>query len=254
MNLHIKSKLVSIHHKMDILDDDDQPVYHVSGKPISLHDKTHITDLDGNEIASIHAKAVSIHHKYFVDMADGASFELSEQLFHIKDIIDIPELGWQLRGSILAFEFQIVDAQERVLGYCASPYRVAARRIRHQNSGRESNRKAPGRIRGDQPHHRQPRNGRGLLFRPSQRECLNVTSSMPALDRIRELDRLDPTFPIAQRSARSICDRALQVPASLSTSKTLESLLSLHPFGFDYLMTYKNKPTIKRLHPVIWRP
>ena len=49
MNLHIKSKLVSIHHKMDILDDDDQPVYHVSGKPISLHDKTHITDLDGNE-------------------------------------------------------------------------------------------------------------------------------------------------------------------------------------------------------------
>lgn len=115
MNLHIKSKLVSIHHKMDILDDDDQPVYHVSGKPISLHDKTHITDLDGNEIASIHAKAVSIHHKYFVDMADGASFELSEQLFHIKDIIDIPELGWQLRGSILAFEFQIVDAQERVL-------------------------------------------------------------------------------------------------------------------------------------------
>ena len=107
MNLHIKSKLVSIHHKMDILDDDDQPVYHVSGKPISLHDKTHITDLDGNEIASIHAKAVSIHHKY--------SFELSEQLFHIKDIIDIPELGWQLRGSILAFEFQIVDAQERVL-------------------------------------------------------------------------------------------------------------------------------------------
>ena len=31
------------------------------------------------------------------------------------DIIDISELGWQVRGNVLAFDFEVVDAGERVL-------------------------------------------------------------------------------------------------------------------------------------------
>lgn len=115
MNLHIKAKVFSIHHKMDVLNDADEPVYRVSGKVVSIHDKTYLEDADGNKVAYIHAKAVSLHHVYYVEMVDGENFELSEQLFHMKDIIDVPELGWQIRGNVLAFDFEIVDVDGRVL-------------------------------------------------------------------------------------------------------------------------------------------
>ncbi|WP_080802220.1 LURP-one-related/scramblase family protein [Arabiibacter massiliensis] len=115
MNLHIKANVISIHHKMEVLDDADQPVYRASSKAITLHDRTYLEDAAGNEVAYIHAKAVSLHHVYYVEMAGGQSFELSEQLFHMKDIIDVPDLGWQIRGNVLAFDFEVVDADERVL-------------------------------------------------------------------------------------------------------------------------------------------
>ena len=111
MKLQIKSKVVSIHDKIDVLDENENPVYRVHTKAVTIHDKTYIEDAAGNEVAYIHAKAVSIHHVYYVEMANGETFELKESLKHIRDFVDIEPLGWQLRGdSILEFNFQIYDA------------------------------------------------------------------------------------------------------------------------------------------------
>lgn len=116
MKLHIKAKVVSIHDKMEVLDENDEAVYRVSSKAITIHDKTHIEDAAGNEVAFIHAKAVSIHHVYYVEMADGTSFTMKEELTHLRDHIDVEELGWQLRGeNVLAFDFGVYDADQRLL-------------------------------------------------------------------------------------------------------------------------------------------
>ena len=49
-------------------------------------------------------------------MADGTSFQLSNELWHlIKDISNIEELGWQLRGNIAALNFQLWDADENII-------------------------------------------------------------------------------------------------------------------------------------------
>ncbi len=116
MKLHIKAKVVSIHEKMEVLDENDELVYRVSSKAISIHDKTHIEDAAGNEVAFIHAKAMSIHHVYYVEMADGTGYTMKEELTHLRDHIDVEELGWQLRGeNVLAFDFDVYDADERLL-------------------------------------------------------------------------------------------------------------------------------------------
>ena len=116
MELHIKGKVVSIHDKMEVLDENDQVVYRVSSKALSIHNKTYIEDAAGNEVAYIHAKAISIHHRYYVEMVDGESFGLSEELFHVHDIVDIDALGWQLRGTnILAFDFEVTDQNGSVI-------------------------------------------------------------------------------------------------------------------------------------------
>ena len=69
-------------------------VYRVSSKALSIHNKTYIEDAAGNEVAYIHAKAISIHHRYYVEMVDGESFGLSEELFHVHDIVDIDAVSY----------------------------------------------------------------------------------------------------------------------------------------------------------------
>lgn len=116
MKLQIKSKVVSIHDKTDVLDENDNVVYRTHTKALTITDKTVLEDAAGNEVANIHAKAVSIHHIYYIDMTNGDSYELKEELAHIRDFVDIAPVGWQLRGNnIMAFDFQIYDADGAVL-------------------------------------------------------------------------------------------------------------------------------------------
>jgi uncharacterized protein YxjI len=43
-------------------------------------------------------------------MANGLSFQLSNELFHIyKDITNIEGLGWQMRGNMFELNFEIYD-------------------------------------------------------------------------------------------------------------------------------------------------
>ena len=108
--------MASIHDKSDVLDENGNLLYRVHSRALSIHDKTYIEDTSGNEVAYIHAKAVSIHHVYYVELASGASFELHEELNHVKDVIDVEPIGWQLRGdSIIEFDFHVYDDQQRTV-------------------------------------------------------------------------------------------------------------------------------------------
>ena len=111
LELRISSKIGSvIHDKMDVLDAHDNVIYRVHSAAISLHDRTQIDDAAGNKVADIHAKLISIHNRYYVEMADGVQFEMASELFHVKDVVNIDELGWQLRGDhMIEFNFDIED-------------------------------------------------------------------------------------------------------------------------------------------------
>lgn len=110
MKYYLKQKLVPLHHAMKIFDEQDELAYEVESKMLSLHDKTYLKDAQGNEVAYLHAKAFSLHEVHYVDMANGTSFELSTELFHLtKDIIHIDALGWELHGDITSHDYQIID-------------------------------------------------------------------------------------------------------------------------------------------------
>lgn len=110
LELRISSKLMSITRKMNVLDAAGEVVYRVRSKAVSLNDRTFIEDAQGAEVADIHAKVISIHDVYYVDMADGVSFELSRELLHLNDVINIDALGWQLRSrNFLDFDFDVTD-------------------------------------------------------------------------------------------------------------------------------------------------
>ena len=115
-SLYTTSKIFSLHHHIDITDDQERVVYEANTKFFSIHDKTDITDASGHQVAHIEKKIFTVHEVHFVTMADGTEFSLSNEFFHvIKDITNIEGLGWQLRGNILGLNFELYDRDESII-------------------------------------------------------------------------------------------------------------------------------------------
>ncbi len=135
-SLFTTSKVLTLHHRIDIVDETEAVVYQAETKFPSLHDKTDISDAQGRPVAHIERKFFTLHQRHTIAMADGQVFELSNELFHlIKDITNIEGLGWQLRGNILGLNFELYDENGGVIAvigqklfsmhdkYCVDIYR-----------------------------------------------------------------------------------------------------------------------------------
>ena len=115
-SLFTSTKVLTLHHHIDITDEHGHLAYESNSKFLSIHNKTDITDAKGRHVAHIEAKVLTLHNRHYVTMADGTSFELSNELFHlIKDIFNIEGLGWQLRGNIVGLNFQLYDENGEIV-------------------------------------------------------------------------------------------------------------------------------------------
>ena len=115
-SLFTTTKVFTLHHHIDITDGSENVVYQSNTKFPSLHDKTDITDASGNQVAHIERKFFTLHNRHFVTMADGTQFQIATEFWHlVKDIINIEGLGWQMRGNIMALNFQLYDRDDSVI-------------------------------------------------------------------------------------------------------------------------------------------
>ncbi len=109
-SLFTSTKVFTLHHHIDITDDNGRLVYEANTKFPSLHDRTDITDAAGRQVAHIDKKILTLHSRHMITMADGTYFELSRELFHLyKDVMNIEGLGWQLRGNVFGLNFELYD-------------------------------------------------------------------------------------------------------------------------------------------------
>ena len=115
-SLFTTTKVFTLHHHIDITDDNETVVYQANTKFPSIHDKTDITDASGQHVAHIERKLFTLHQRHFITMADGKQFQISTELFHlVKDINNIEGLGWQLQGNIMGLNFQLYDQDGSVI-------------------------------------------------------------------------------------------------------------------------------------------
>jgi uncharacterized protein YxjI len=115
-SLYTSSKVFSLHHRIEVTDDAGQVVYRAESKAISLHDRTQIFDAQENLVAKMWKKILTLHERHFIEMADGTNFQLSNELWHLlKDVTNVEGLGWQLRGNIMALNFELYDADGSVI-------------------------------------------------------------------------------------------------------------------------------------------
>ena len=116
MLLHAKSKMLSIHKKMEIMDESDQVLYTVESKAISIHDTTYVRNAAGETIATIKHKPISLHETHIIELAGGEEAEVRTEWFHVmQDVIDLEGLGWQMRGDILQHNYEFVNSLGGVL-------------------------------------------------------------------------------------------------------------------------------------------
>lgn len=141
-SLFTSTKLLTVHHKIDITDNQENVIYRAQTKFFSLHDKTDVFDSVDRRIAHIERKLLSLHERHYVTMEDGTKFELSNELFHIiKDVTNIVGLGWKLKGNILGLNFEIYDENDNIIAvisqkmlsihdkYCVDIYRPEYEKI-----------------------------------------------------------------------------------------------------------------------------
>ena len=115
-SLFTTTRILTLHHHIDITDAEERVVFQADTKFLSLHDKTVITDANGNQVAYIQRKILTLHERHFVTMANGNNFEISNEFFHlIKDITNIEGLGWRLQGNILALNFELYDGMGNII-------------------------------------------------------------------------------------------------------------------------------------------
>ncbi|MBQ1366956.1 MAG: LURP-one-related family protein [Firmicutes bacterium] len=119
-SLFTSSKVISLHHRIEITDERENVVYRAETKFPSLHDKTEIYDADGNHVAHMERKLLTLHQRHYITMDSGIAFELSTELFHlIKDITNIEGLGWQLQGNVLGLNFELYDGAGQIIAVIA---------------------------------------------------------------------------------------------------------------------------------------
>ena len=115
-SLFTSTKVLSLKHKIEITDDNENVLYHTQSKVISLHDRTEIFDAADQPVAKMWKKFFTLHERHFIQMADGTEFQLSNELWHIvKDITNIEGLGWQLRGNIVGLNFELYDTTDNII-------------------------------------------------------------------------------------------------------------------------------------------
>ena len=116
MLLHAKSKMLSIHKKMEIMDEADQVLYTVESKALSIHDTTYVRNASGDTIATIKHKPISLHETHIIEFADGEEVEVRTEWFHVMNaVIDLEGLGWQMRGDVLQHNYEFVNSLGGVL-------------------------------------------------------------------------------------------------------------------------------------------
>ncbi len=115
-SLFTSTKVFTLHHHIDITDENGNVVYESRSKVISLHDKTDVYKATGEKVAHIERKIFTLHERHYVTMANGLNFELSNEIFHlIKDITNLEGLGWTLKGNIFGLNFRLFDSDGSII-------------------------------------------------------------------------------------------------------------------------------------------
>ena len=115
MKLYVEEKLLSIHDKFYVKDEQGVDVYEISSKVISIGAKTTISDMQGNIIAYIEQDILHLMPNYNIYINDKLEFTISKEFQLIKNDYSISN-GYRVNGDFMMLNFEIFDDNNNVIG------------------------------------------------------------------------------------------------------------------------------------------
>ena len=115
MKYYIREKLISLHHRFYVYDEDGNQAYEISSKMISIGDKTTLYDMKGGKHAYIEQRILHLMPHYDIYLEDHLACSINKRIRLLKNDYGLSN-GYRVDGNILALNFTIIDSHGKKMG------------------------------------------------------------------------------------------------------------------------------------------
>ncbi len=115
MKLYVNEKIISLHNKFHVVDENGKNVYEISSKVISIGDKTTISDMNGNIVAYIEQRLLHLTPYYDVYVDSKLVFSIRKKFQLIRNDYVISN-GYRVDGNPMMFNYYIFDDEGNQIG------------------------------------------------------------------------------------------------------------------------------------------
>lgn len=121
MRLYINEKLLSLHNKYYINDENNNNILEITSKFISIGDKTWIKDLSGNELAYIEQEIFHLMPKYNIYINNELAYSISKKFQLFKNDYVLSN-NYKVEGDFLSHSFCVYNDKEEKIGEISRKY------------------------------------------------------------------------------------------------------------------------------------
>ena len=121
MKLYVNEKLLSVHNKFYVRDENNKEVYEISSKVISIGSKTTITDIKGNKITYIEQEILHLTPNYNVYIDDKFEFKITKKFQLLKNDYSLSN-EYKVKGNFMMLDFTVYDDKNVEIGSIKRKY------------------------------------------------------------------------------------------------------------------------------------
>lgn len=115
MKLYIREKLISLHNRYFIYNEEGEQVYELESKYLSFNNKTKLLDMNGNELVYVEQELFHLRPVYLIYTGGNHVATVKKKTFIGLPIYEITELGYKVAGDLFSTEFNITDANNNLI-------------------------------------------------------------------------------------------------------------------------------------------
>lgn len=115
MKLYLREKLISLHNRYFIYNEDGEQVYELVSKYFSAGDKTKLLDMNGNELVYVEQELFHLRPVYLIYIGGIHTATVKKKTFVGLPIYEVSELGYRVDGDWFSTEFNIINANDNLI-------------------------------------------------------------------------------------------------------------------------------------------
>lgn len=121
MKLYINEKLMSLHNKYYISDEQGNNILEISSKPISIGTKTWINDLNGKELAYIEQELFHLMPKYNIYINNNLMYSIDKKFRLLSNDYTLSN-NYRVEGDFFMHDFSVYNDKNEKVAYVSRKY------------------------------------------------------------------------------------------------------------------------------------